>query len=69
MPIYEYICPDPTCSHYIHPQEMFFSVNTFPKGVFCTECGEYADLIISRNSFHLKGDGWAKDNYTKKEKE
>lgn len=33
---------------------------------FCDKCGQLLHRVISASSFHLKGGGWAKDNYNKK---
>ena len=33
----------------------------------CLFCGEVSKRIISKNSFILKGEGWAKDGYSRKE--
>jgi putative FmdB family regulatory protein len=30
----------------------------------CPDCGNMARRLISRTSFSLKGDGWAKDGYS-----
>jgi len=57
MPIYEYECP--TCGNH---QEILLKFNdkTSPR---CVECHAFMKKRISASSFHLKGGGWAKDNY------
>lgn len=66
MPYYEYECED--CGnvtetfHPIIPREI---PRTFVG--YCSKCRKAATLkkIVSVNDFQLKGDGWAKDGYTK----
>lgn len=58
MPIYNYRCK--TCGK---EYESFEKLDT--KVIKCS-CGETAEKIISLSNFHLKGGGWAKDNYGNK---
>lgn len=66
MPIYEYYCEKCDCI-----AEKMQKVDDPPpkcpteKGKRTKECG--LKRIISKNSFHLKGGGWYKDGYTKKD--
>lgn len=64
MPIYEYNCKN--CGYVF---EMFFkrTAKKHENILICPECNELAKRIISKNTFHLKGDGWF--NKPKKEKE
>ena len=62
MPIYEYRCSD--CG-----ETTEFIVSATDKGfkASCTDCkSENMKRLISRSSFALKGEGWAKDGYAKK---
>lgn len=62
MPIYEYECFE--CKNIEEVfQEKFYP---FTHEVLCSKCGKQMKKLISRSSFHLKGDGWAKDNYSNK---
>lgn len=58
MPIYEYRCPD--CSHEFEEiQKMSADPVTL-----CPTCGkENVTKLLSAAAFHLKGGGWANDNY------
>lgn len=65
MPIYIYECPK--CKT---QKEIFHtSSGTGPITWWCNRCNVEAKRIIAPTNFVLKGDGWAKDNYTKKEKD
>ena len=76
MPIYEYKCD--TCGHefeeMLHFSERDVPLNTpCPNRIFdrnqepqCFDCGGKVHLKMSLGSFHLKGDGWAKDGYGKR---
>lgn len=64
MPIYEYKC----CNCKNITEELSKKVN--PSAYLnkdCLVCKSKTDhkLIVSKNSFHLKGSCWAKDNYQK----
>ncbi len=67
MPFYEYECED--CGNV---QETFSPIipRTVPETsvLYCTKCRGATTFrkVISANSFSLKGDGWAKDGYTKR---
>ena len=68
MPLYEYQCPK--CKDNIEILQRGFEEKKPP---FCTKCSKNKKLVImkrmiSRNEFHLKGDGWYKDHYGLKEK-
>lgn len=58
MPIYNYKCP--SCKK---EYEVFEKMGT--KTITCT-CGKQANKVPSLSNFHLKGGGWAKDNYGNK---
>jgi len=76
MPIYEYKCD--TCGHefeeMLHFSERDVPLNTpCPNRIFdrnqepqCFDCDGKVHLKMSLGSFHLKGDGWAKDGYGKR---
>ena len=58
MPIYEYRCQD--CSHEF---EEIQKMSADPVTV-CPSCGgENVTKLLSAAAFHLKGGGWANDNY------
>lgn len=58
MPIYEYRCPD--CSHEF---EEIQKMSDDPVRL-CPVCGkENVTKLLSAAAFHLKGGGWANDNY------
>ncbi|MED5374520.1 MAG: zinc ribbon domain-containing protein [Myxococcota bacterium] len=58
MPIYEYRCPD--CGHQF---EAIQKMSDDPIKL-CPECGkEQVTKLLSQTAFHLKGGGWATDNY------
>ena len=58
MPIYEYRCPD--CSLEF---EEIQKMSDDPVKV-CPSCGkENVTKLLSAAAFHLKGGGWANDNY------
>jgi putative FmdB family regulatory protein len=61
MPLYEYRCPK--CKHEIEKLTSFEAPDPkCPK----PKCDSDMKRKISQNSFHLKGDGWYKDGYSKK---
>lgn len=60
MPIYEFTCE---CGN---EKEELVSIGT--ETIKCDKCGKVMKKIISKSSFHLKGSGWAFDNYGLKEK-
>ena len=76
MPIYEYKCEN--CEYefeeMLHFSERDVPLNTpCPNRIFdrnqepqCFDCGGKVHLKMSLGSFHLKGDGWAKDGYGKR---
>ena len=76
MPIYEYKCD--ACGHefeeMLHFSEREVPLNTpCPNRIFdrnqepqCFDCDGKIRLKMSLGSFHLKGDGWAKDGYGKR---
>jgi predicted nucleic acid-binding Zn ribbon protein len=76
MPIYEYKCD--VCGHefeeMLHFSEREVPLNTpCPNRIFdrnqepqCFDCDGKVHLKMSLGSFHLKGDGWAKDGYGKR---
>ena len=76
MPIYEYKCEN--CGYefeeMLHFSERDVPLNTpCPNRIFdrnqdpqCFDCDGKIHLKMSLGSFHLKGDGWAKDGYGKR---
>lgn len=64
MPIYEF-----KCNSCLNTFEELLSVSRTRESdinVFCPVCYSLdVTKLISRSSFHLKGTGWAKDNYSK----
>lgn len=62
MPIYTYQCKNK------HRIEYYSCVDKRKDIIRCVECGEEARLVPSCSHFIFKGDGWAKDGYTKKRK-
>jgi putative FmdB family regulatory protein len=60
MPIYEYQCEK--CED-VSEAIQKFSDEPLTE---CKECGGKLKKMISSGSFHLKGQGWAKDGYTGK---
>ena len=65
MPIYEYKCEN--CG-YEFEEMLHFSERDDPLNTPCffPTCGGKVHLKMSLGSFHLKGDGWAKDGYGKR---
>ena len=59
MPIYNFKCD---CGK---EYEELVSSNTT---TFKCTCGKEANKVPSLSNFHLKGPGWAKDNYSKDKK-
>lgn len=57
MPIYEYKCESG------HEFELRQSIKDEP-AKRCPICQRRCQRLISRTSFHLKGDGWYKDGYS-----
>lgn len=55
MPLYEFSC---ACGERI--EKLFVKPVKTTK---CPKCGKRMERIISAPNFHLKGTGWAKDNY------
>ena len=60
MPNYEYRCGN--CDYLLELSQNIDAQNTY----MCPQCNELMYRIISKNSFILKGQGWSKDNYSKK---
>ena len=60
MPIYEFGCEQ--CET-ITEVLKFRSSDTLP--CFCPVCGKPLKRVISKTSFQLQGDCWAKDGYWK----
>jgi len=60
MPIYEFEC-EGFCGKVTESIE---KVGT--EVIICPKCKGMAFRIMSKSEFHLKGDAWAKDNYTRK---
>lgn len=58
MPVYEYECLQ--CSKVIEVQQR---ISDEPLSS-CPECGQEVKKLISRSSFHLKGNGWYADGYS-----
>lgn len=58
MPIYEYKCKE--CGKEFEAIQKF-SDKPLKK---CVECNGAVEKMISSSSFHLKGSGWYKDDYS-----
>lgn len=58
--LYQYKCPN--CDHEFDVQKPLAKMYDEER---CPVCREVAERQISRTSFQLKGQGWAKDNYHK----
>ena len=63
MPLYSYYC---TQCDIIY--ENLRSIKQRDIKLVCPECNERCKRIMDISSFQLKGDGWAKDGYQKKQK-
>ena len=63
MPLYTYQCYE--C---MNVQEVMRSVKNRDKSVACDRCMVSSERIIDLAAFQLKGGGWAKDGYGKKQK-
>jgi putative FmdB family regulatory protein len=61
MPLYEYECSK--CKNKIELLEKY-SENTTK---ICSICGGLMKRIMSKNTFHLKGNGWYITDYKNKE--
>lgn len=61
MPIYEYLCKK--CNVV---EEKFFKNFNHTEIIYCQNCNSKAYKIIAHSNFHLKGPGWGKDGYNKK---
>ena len=62
MPIYEFRCTE--CDE-ISEEMLSFKDKT--KTIKCPICKNRSEKIMSLGSFHLKGSGWYKDGYGKKD--
>ena len=60
MPIYEYRCLD--CDHEFERMQKFSD----PPLDTCPSCEGTVQKLISRSTFHLKGDGWYVTDYARK---
>ncbi len=60
MPIYEYRCLD--CDHEFERMQKFSD----PPLETCPSCEGTVQKLISRSTFHLKGDGWYVTDYARK---
>ena len=60
MPIYEYRCLD--CDHEFERMQKFSD----PPLQACPICEGTVQKLISRSTFHLKGDGWYVTDYARK---
>lgn len=59
MPLYDFACN--RCGHI---ETKFVPYDTVTDS--CEECGGELIRMLGNTSFRLKGDGWAKDSYTKR---
>ena len=64
MPLYNYYCKQCDIIY-----ENLRSIKQRDIKLVCPECNERCKRIIDISSFHLIGDGWAKDGYGKKKPE
>ena len=62
MPIYEFRCTE--CDEI---SEEMLSFRDKTKTIKCPICNSKSEKIMSLGSFHLKGSGWYKDGYGKKD--
>jgi putative FmdB family regulatory protein len=60
MPIYEYRCLN--CDHEFERMQKFSD----PPLETCPNCEGTVQKLISRSTFHLKGDGWYVTDYARK---
>jgi putative FmdB family regulatory protein len=60
MPIYEYRCQD--CDYEFERMQKFSD----PPLEDCPNCNGEVQKLISRSTFHLKGDGWYVTDYARK---
>ncbi len=60
MPIYEYRCQH--CNHEFERMQKFSE----PPVAECPVCTGSVQKLISRSTFHLKGDGWYVTDYARK---
>lgn len=60
MPLYQYLC---------YEHGVFDEFNTVKDRSFrlCPQCQKLCPMVIAPSNFQLKGEGWAKDGYAKKE--
>ena len=61
MPIYEFRCTE--CDEI---SEEMLSFRDKTKTIKCPICNSKSEKIMSLGSFHLKGSGWYKDGYGKR---
>ena len=61
MPIYEFRCTE--CDEV---SEEMLSFKDKRKTIKCPICNSKSEKIMSLGSFHLKGSGWYKDGYGKR---
>ena len=61
MPIYEFRCVE--CDEV---SEEMLSFKDKTKTIKCQICNNKSERIMSLGSFHLKGSGWYKDGYGKR---
>jgi len=62
MPIYEFRCTE--CDEI---SEEMLSFRDTTKTIKCPICNNKSERIMSLGSFHLKGSGWYKDGYGKRD--
>jgi putative FmdB family regulatory protein len=60
VPLYDYTCGD--CGH----QAEFLEAPDYPRRD-CPKCGHAMRRRVPTSNFALKGKGWAKDGYSKKD--
>lgn len=58
MPVYEYECK--SCENIFEIQQ---KISDGPLKE-CPDCGNEVKKLVSRSSFHLKGQGWYSDGYS-----
>lgn len=61
MPLYEFLCPK--CNKIV---EIIKNIDDNRQEI-CPECREIMAKLVSKSSFVLKGSGWARDGYQRKE--
>jgi putative FmdB family regulatory protein len=65
MPVYQYRC---SSCHFMFEQTQPVNDRDHPTLQCCSRCRGTVERMIVPCTFHLKGEGWAKDGYVNKTK-